>query len=299
MAINIVPKSLRDELVRVAHIRRDWITWEHHDDRRYRIQCHVATPITAMCKDGADYISMWSMSVFFADGPKVFRPTADQVEAMAHIDVNITLEEYAQPYPTILVQLPKYIGPFHSVLVHHSTNMLSCLLLSDGNLRDICTVVGVKDGMVEMSVRKFDIECTEDQEHAVPALRVGINSCLALANYDTHTSLLFPKEVESDQGIVRKKRGSPAAGAAAARLAAPAMLVSFSREVNLHSSKSDRTNHTSTDREVKTHWRRGHWAMQPYGPGGSLRKRILRKPVLVRADRFAGDLADTETTYKG
>lgn len=26
MAINIVPKSLRDELVRVAHIRRDWIT---------------------------------------------------------------------------------------------------------------------------------------------------------------------------------------------------------------------------------------------------------------------------------
>lgn len=31
----------------------------------------------------------------------------------------------------------------------------------------------------------------------------------------------------------------------------------------------------------------------------ALRKRILRPPVLIRADLFVGDTADTEATYVG
>lgn len=40
---------------------------------------------------------------------------------------------------------------------------------------------------------------------------------------------------------------------------------------------------------VATHWRRGHWAQQPYGPEQSLRRWIWRMPVLVNAD--GGEIA--------
>lgn len=38
--------------------------------------------------------------------------------------------------------------------------------------------------------------------------------------------------------------------------------------------------------ETATHWRRGHFRMQPHGPQMSLRKVIFIAPVLVRADRL-------------
>jgi hypothetical protein len=38
-------------------------------------------------------------------------------------------------------------------------------------------------------------------------------------------------------------------------------------------------------RDIKTHWRRGHWRWQPHGPGNSLRKRIRVRPSLVNAPR--------------
>ncbi len=40
-----------------------------------------------------------------------------------------------------------------------------------------------------------------------------------------------------------------------------------------------------TGREVDTHWRRGHWRRQPYGPGlTSIRMKLIR-PTLVRRDK--------------
>ncbi|WP_240766810.1 hypothetical protein [Paraburkholderia flava] len=38
--------------------------------------------------------------------------------------------------------------------------------------------------------------------------------------------------------------------------------------------------------EVREHWRRPHFRMQPYGPSSSLRKLAFIGPTLVRPDRF-------------
>ncbi|MEM5435490.1 hypothetical protein [Paraburkholderia diazotrophica] len=43
----------------------------------------------------------------------------------------------------------------------------------------------------------------------------------------------------------------------------------------------------SGDHEVRAHWRRGHFRMQPYGPAATQRKLIFVMPTLVRADRLA------------
>ncbi|PFW70258.1 hypothetical protein COL27_28430, partial [Bacillus sp. AFS075960] len=39
-------------------------------------------------------------------------------------------------------------------------------------------------------------------------------------------------------------------------------------------------------REVRGHWRRPHFKMQPHGPKRSLRKLVFIGPTLVRADRL-------------
>ncbi|WP_372437194.1 hypothetical protein ACCM60_18875 [Pseudomonas chlororaphis subsp. aureofaciens] len=48
------------------------------------------------------------------------------------------------------------------------------------------------------------------------------------------------------------------------------------------------TSMTSNDlgREVRSHWRRPHFKMQPYGPDAALRKLVFIGPTIVRADRL-------------
>ncbi|MGN6650842.1 hypothetical protein [Trinickia sp.] len=40
-------------------------------------------------------------------------------------------------------------------------------------------------------------------------------------------------------------------------------------------------------REVRSHWRRPHFKMQPHGPNGSLRKLVFIGPTIVRPDRLS------------
>lgn len=44
-----------------------------------------------------------------------------------------------------------------------------------------------------------------------------------------------------------------------------------------------------SDREMRAHWRRGHFRMQAHGPAAAQRKLIFVMPVLVRADRLGTD----------
>jgi hypothetical protein len=39
-------------------------------------------------------------------------------------------------------------------------------------------------------------------------------------------------------------------------------------------------------RDVRTHWRRGHFRMQPHGPAASQRKLIFIMPTIVHANRL-------------
>lgn len=46
-----------------------------------------------------------------------------------------------------------------------------------------------------------------------------------------------------------------------------------------------------TRQGVATHWRRGHWRLQPHGPQMSLRKRVWIRPVMVNQDAHHDDLS--------
>jgi hypothetical protein len=49
---------------------------------------------------------LWTLSRLFMAGPKLFRPTVEQCEAMCQVDIDIPVTEYRQPYPVIMYEYP-------------------------------------------------------------------------------------------------------------------------------------------------------------------------------------------------
>lgn len=298
---DVMPQMLIDELVRLGKLDPDWVQFEELEANHYRARIRQPTWLRRLASGGTDAFAMHAGSTWLINGPKVFRPAPEQCAALEQIEVRLTLEEYAQPYPALLVALPRgQYGPFNSVLCHrHPRPYLIMTLNSDDHTNDICTTVARTDGnQIEVSIQRFDADLAELSQVAARVLRVACNSCLALAHYGNHLGYLFPKEVENDRRLAREQteRGERARR----RLALAVQQVTFSQEITLH-----RTERRAWDGEPgcsgaqkSTHWRRGHWHTVPHGPGRSLRKKVLYPPVLVRADLFTGDLADTLTSYQ-
>ena len=316
---DLAPAVLRQELLRLGRLDPNWVKWTPLNDGKqsYAATSTAATWVKKLWKSGADAFSMWGLSVWLAEGPKVFRPTPAQCEAMENIEVKLTLEEYAQPYPALLVELPRQeqrrwidgdgviqtapgtnYGPFLSVLCFRSEHLVSCTLHSVNHENDITTTIAVDGRPMEISIQKYDEDVIGLASGAARALRVAINSCLALVNYGCHKGYLFPKQAENDQRLAGEQ--SERGRRARERLKLAIKQVSFDQEIVLHDTdhRQRDPNTEPTGREVSTHWRKGHWAMQAHGPAHSLRKRILRKPVMVRADKLLVDTAATSAVYR-
>ncbi len=295
-AEEIIPKLLHQELLRLARMDRNWLRWVDLGGNRYKAECKFRTWLTSLFTTGADAFSMWAMSICLVDGPKVFAPTQEQCDALAHVELRIMLSDYQQPYDCMVVRFPQPIGPFKFVICHRSEQMLTCVLISGDNRNDITTTVAVDGRPMEASVIKFDADCAELGEVAALALRIAINSCLVLVDHDCETRWLRPKDVESDARLARE--ATPRGERARERLALATSVLTFKQEVRLHDSeRMSRQPGEPTGAEMPPHWRRGHWRMQPHGERNTLRKRILIKPVLVRGDRFLGERSDTCVTY--
>lgn len=311
---DLAPKLLLDELLRLAKTG-NWIeiTPDEEDPSTFRSKIIPDTWIKKIARTGADIVSMLGLSMWLRDGPKVFRPSREQCTALEQVEVNLAPNEYQQPFPSILVETD--YPPFYSVLCSKPETFpsLAFTLHSKDHLNDVTTTIRLgryqSAATIEESLAKFDEDCRATAPVAHKALRVAVNSCLALAHFGCHADYLFPKEVESDRRLAREstERGQRAK----TRLKLAVQQLSFDQEVRLH--RTEKREHAAgepTGREwTEPKWRKGHWAMQPFGPqvkgeDGKLhwkpenRKRIFRQPVLVRADLFVGDLADTQVTYR-
>jgi hypothetical protein len=297
---DILPRKLVDELIRLVRINRNWVRVDMLEGSSFRPVILQDTWLKAAMNTGADVIGLWTTSIWLADGPKVFRPTIMQCQAMENIEVRLNFEDYEQPYPAMMIDLPEGgdYEPFTDVTCCKTENLIVFNLRSRGNINDITTTISryAGRGVIEESFQRYDESCAELQKSAARVLRVAANSCLALVGHETATGYLFPQEVERDRKLAGEltERGERARG----RLPLHVTLVAFHRDVVLHKTEGGHSGGDSTGREVGCHWRRGHYAMQPYGEGRSLRKRILRKPVLIRGDKFLGDVADTTTVMR-
>jgi hypothetical protein len=320
-----LPRLFIDDLVALERDHPDWFTWKFGDkDSTYVCKLKedtMSAPLrrmVAMSVSGVDVFTFKAVAAWVAQGPKTFKPTPDICKTFENIDVNITLADYVQPYTAVGVALPKGMyEPYSSAICYwegagsaHATGPGPCImvvLFSPDHQNDITTAIGGFHGHVpiEASLRRFDDDVMAVADVSTRALRVVINSCLALAHFGHTTSPMFPHDLARDHKLAREQ--SPRGDRARDRLTRVETLVAFRQEVVLTAGHSrtgergascgDSVPHDAGGTKA-THWRRGHWAMQPCGPGRSERKRIFRPPVLVRADLFAGDVANTSTSYE-
>jgi len=286
-----------DELLQLVRLDRNWVKFQRLEGNRYAAHCTQATWLKRMIKTGSDYFGMYSNSIWLADGPKVFKPTPEQIEALSNVKVNLPLSDYTQPFPAMAVSVN--LPPFQSCICYHDSSfpLLICNLGTKGGVCDIVTTVGTLDGDIEQSLQRFDDDCASDAVTASKVLRVAVNSCLALSHFGCHYNYLFPKEVESDTRLAEED--TPRGQRARFRLPLAMLQVKFDREVVLHRTAARKQEPGEpTGRHVGPHWRSGHWAMQACGPRHSERKRIFRPGVFVRQDLFIGDKDGTSTTFR-
>jgi hypothetical protein len=312
-AHEVIPiDAVRAELLRLARLDREWVEYENCEAppgtpadmlkfQHYRAQCRHKTWLAKYIKNGCDFFAMHAESIWLADGPKCFKPTPDQCAALENVEVRLTLDDYRQPYPAILIELPASYAPFYGVIVCRKADMLNCVLRSPRAEHDIVTTVGVSNRgePIEKSLMRFDPDCCDDSKAAARALRVAVNSCLALANWPHTARLMYPKEHEADEHFARHAKNEESRRRAQQRLSLAVQSLAFNQEIAFHHVEGGADPSIPTGRQVATHWRRGHWARVACGVGRSERRLTFRKAVLVRADLFAGDPANTAATYKG
>jgi hypothetical protein len=197
-----------------------------------------------------------------------------------------------------MIELPPGYEPFSDCIAHlwDDGRMLTLSSHTPDHSWDIVTTIKSNGTPMEASLQKYDASCSEKGEQCIRVTRIAINACLALVNFGCYREHLFPKEAQRDRHLAREQ--SERGRKAKARLSLAVEEVKFDQHVVLHRSHPDSEPGEPTGREREFGWVRGHWKMQTHGPGNSLRKRILVKPYMVRADKLVVPLHETSAEYK-
>jgi hypothetical protein len=313
----LIPDVLISELLRLYKLDPNWCELKDVDElpsragSRYTVKPKYSTWLSKISPEAASWSSNWAISWWLGLGPKMFKPKAEHVRALENVEVNLTLEDFTSPYPSILVDLSPYehLSPFMAVIVTRLPDHLVCTMFSENHMHDVTITIAQTQDYIEASIKHYNNDVTEDHSVLAKVLRVALNSCLALSHFGNHIEYLFPKEVERDKKFASKNNDH--SDAARKRIKLAMRVVSFSQETKLHRERTN-TNHTNTGtgpEQSEPKWRRGHWAMQPFGPQikdvegkwhwkRENRKRIYRAPVLTKADLFDGNLSNTEVVYR-
>lgn len=298
------PRQITEELIRLIREDPDWMQLKLEGENGFRTHIRSKTWLSNALSSGGfstyDTVSVFTLSHAIGYGCKVFYPTKEQCSIFENVDVNILPGEYSQPFPAmfVMVDMPPFSGcicaQFKDYIVFQTLRKPSVELDKDED-GVVCPIRTSDNIPIEKSIsRMFDVP-TDISIIVARIFRIACNSCLALSNFGSRAEYFYPKEAESDTRLAKESsaRGEKAKN----RLSLATQRLTFAQEVKLHETEGSRERSTETGAEVSPHWRRGHWAMQPHGPKMSLRKRIFRKPVLVRPDLFVGDLSNTSTTY--
>jgi hypothetical protein len=288
----------------------------------------------------------YTLAKALAGGPKLFRPTPDQCEALQHAEARYAFKDYKQPYPVITLEIPdayrqmlkaKYGIPESPqyVLVHHEDSHRFITVSAFYNKGNIITHITpdraeyqtVEDSLKRNRDRRRDsVHMDAEGRFLMPGnpdlqgsshaefdaaenvQRLGINFAMMMSLYSVKDAgPIDPAQYKlwkSEAHAVRRG-GVPTHRALEAQknLAAAMHLLQFDQKVEFYDEIEERievgqgVDIERLHKSPRSHWRRGHFAMQPCGVGRRERKMIFRKPVLVRARYFLGDMKDAAVTY--
>jgi hypothetical protein len=269
----------------------------------------------------------YTLSKSLADGPKIFQPTALQCEALENAEARYSFKDYKQPFPVIILEIPenyreqlkeKYKieeSPKY-VFVHHDEKNHYIAVSAFYNKNNIITHITpdreeyetIEDSIVRNRNRRQGYSHQNEFDAAENVQRLGINFAMMMSLYTVKVGgPLDPTnyKIWTDEAKATKRGGIPTRKASEAKqkLLATINILEFDQKVSFYDEIEEQievaqnTDIEKLHKSPKSHWRRGHFAMQAHGVGRRERKMIFRKPVLIRAKYFIGENKNTSVTY--
>lgn len=260
-------------------------------------------------------LTTYAMSRCLAFGPKMFRPTMMQCVAFENTSVDIPFEQYAQPYETLLIEFPQdYIkmkiagGMTHCpryVMSWYDYDLKIIMILCQfDSMNDrIVGILSENGKMIESLLSSEDYyevdgtiaEEMIDFQTAQLFERIAVNmNLLIMYGGIKHTIRPINPEKREQYKKLKKKyeKQNNKAGLQSIQnwfngeihevcFDADSLSQHIGFTVQIGESTVEKDREGVDGISPKPHWRRGHWASQPYGPQSLLRKPVLRPPVWV------------------
>lgn len=317
---NLIARDLVESLRILG--RYNWLHWRQIASNHPCTHLDLRIPHVPELEDHNDFIALlrtlrqqapdelWALFVqskLISDGPKVLRPTAEQCEALEHVDVNVSFDEYEQPFPVVVVEVPeafrrglsqrfgipcpRFVMTFHDKLSRYIVSMCQFGPGEAGTF----TVLSPRPEWktIEDALHLCLVDDGPDIQLGEVLYRIAINFGLLLTRFGAKDcGPIDPRAYAKQQEIAQRKKGRKAERARRL-LAATVNLLDFEQQV-VFCDKSHVTGESTGDgKGKKPHWRRGHFRRQSCGEGRSERKLIFVRPCFINAAHFHGDQADT------
>jgi hypothetical protein len=288
-AINYSRIHLPDEEMRLYTAYQNALIAAHHIKNADQVTLNIVH----------DFV----MSQCLAYGPKMLRPTVEQCEALTRVDVNISFDDYQQPFPTVMVEFPDefrnnlsqaydYECPI-AVVTHHNADtkrIISVALRKQGMHGAVHLMSNVRD-RIEDALRE-KIEHGDDMDQAEVVQRIAVNFGLLMTYYGVSDA--GPVNPDHDNLLrLARKKNKDKAKRAQRLLAGEIRRIEFAQEVVARTSHGHHVDYAPGNGTKCTHWRRGHFRNQPSGVGRMMKRLVFIKPILINSVRFDGDIADT------
>lgn len=289
--------------------------------------------VTTQSLDPIQWLGVFMGAEMFREGLKIIEPNGEQCEALANVRINMTLGEYEQPYPLTVVTLPEsfraemeetyeipcptYVACYH----HRESRGIYLITFEPKSYKQQITEDLIPHHFAKLFEPKPEAvieDQLEDTDEVVGYLSLNDKESALVArisrvamNINLMMTYLGVREIENHdlERLKRQAQGSPKSAAKRKKIRQAreqleeeklTQYIAFDQQIEFATREEDKEpsqDQGGTHASPRPHWRKGHFRMQPFGPQNSQRKRIYIKPVMVRGDRYIGDMSDASTTY--
>lgn len=228
--------------------------------------------------------SLYAVSRWLRGQPRICRPTTEQSEALAEVEINLELKDYSQPFEAVCVETP--YAPFRAVVCcQPSPDVLILNVIGDFTAGDVGVCLRQEEGRtIESFLALMDPDLDPYKAAVIASERLALNMMLALSNFGCKSQPAYPKAQAADESL--SKRTDEVGKRAARRVLLALQEVSFANTVVIRkpSRPPEVGDSVPTGRTTRPHWVRGHWKMAACGVGFSERRPVLVRPYLTHAE---------------
>ncbi len=294
---------------------------------RYKEFCYRHSPQSDRFMFVAPCLRAKTMELLVADGLKTMRPTAEACRAMAESTVNLRFQDYRQPYPGFLIEIPKefrtdlvshfprcnnipdlvYVGHTPDFLVIETTCTTSNRaithlfhLAQEGTMQD---TIGLGERTTAKIKAEYDFGhlFADADSRRVAYILVGIAVNLSLLMINRNATL-EPADPEAWEDSLRRMKTGSRVERTKAQIenASETRVICFDNTVKFvpgeFQVKTDGPVE-STGRTQGFHERKGHERRQRYGPNRQYVKIVFIEKYVVHPELYDGPPEDKRKSY--